>query len=175
MNETVAGVRAAAIKLIAHVDRSHQYERDGCDTTPGVDCTPWCGACKALADVPAELLTEARTPFTHLMIPNAHPPNGLRGTAAFACDRDGSRGVHVPMSQRTSNPTKVTCPGCKAVTAAIARVAAYWVANKFRPDLAAASASADEMYVKDPGRFAVILDLIDQVEASSGAQDGSLR
>ncbi len=54
------------------------------------------------------------TAAAHLMIPNAFPPSGLRGTAAYACDRDGTRGVHAPMRQRTLDPTKVTCPACTA-------------------------------------------------------------
>lgn len=51
----------------------------------------------------------------HLMIPNFHPPAGLRGTAEFACNLDGSRDITARMTQRTLERRNATCPDCLAV------------------------------------------------------------
>jgi hypothetical protein len=49
-------------ELVAFVDRHHDFadEACGCHPVPRVDpCSPWCEACKVLADVPAALLDAA--------------------------------------------------------------------------------------------------------------------
>jgi hypothetical protein len=69
-------------------------------------------------DIPDLPFPDERQPGgpIHLMIPNASPVDGLRGRAAYTCDQDGSRGIRAPMTQRTLDPTKATCPDCRSAS-----------------------------------------------------------
>lgn len=47
-------------RLIAFADLQHESTHGGCHPEPFADCTPWCEACKVLADVTDAQLVEAR-------------------------------------------------------------------------------------------------------------------
>ncbi len=48
-------------RLVGFVDQHHDVKRGtGCHTEPGIDCEPWCDACRVLRDVPAQILEDAR-------------------------------------------------------------------------------------------------------------------
>jgi hypothetical protein len=51
---------ALLLRLIEFVDQEHETTGGGCWPEPGTDCVPHCEACKALVDVPADLLAQVR-------------------------------------------------------------------------------------------------------------------
>lgn len=59
-------------------------------------------------------MTRPTETLIHLMIPDFHKPNGLRGTAEFACNLDGGRDIAARMTQRTLYRDKATCADCLA-------------------------------------------------------------
>lgn len=60
LTEERAAVRPLLVDLVAFVDQEHEYAVDSCHPQPGSDCGAWCEACKLIAQVPVDLLAEAR-------------------------------------------------------------------------------------------------------------------
>ncbi len=58
--EERALVRPLLVDLAVFADGHHDFKSGVCRPQPGVGCWPFCDACKLLARVPADVVTEAR-------------------------------------------------------------------------------------------------------------------
>lgn len=58
--EERALIRPLLVDLAVFADRHHDFDSGDCHPQPGVDCWPFCDACKVLARVPADVVDEAR-------------------------------------------------------------------------------------------------------------------
>lgn len=58
--EECTALRPLLVDLAVFADRQHDFKSGDCHPQPGVDCWPFCDACKVLARVPTDVLDEAR-------------------------------------------------------------------------------------------------------------------